>query len=114
MLLAVAVLASAPALAQEPYNRPPAPIPRILDADPAPLVEPSPDRGWLLLMDLPPLPHIQEVAAAELRLAGDRIDPRNDNRSREAVFKGLRLRSVEGVVERRIETPDPATCGWPT
>src|SRR6185312_2166044 len=55
--------------------------------------------------------HIEEVAAPELRLAGDRIDPRNDNRSRESFFKGLRLRSVEGVIERRIETPDPARIG---
>lgn len=110
-LLAVAVLAAAPAIAQEPYQRPPAPIPRILDADPPPLVQLSADRAWLLLLDRPPLPHIEEVAAPELRLAGDRIDPRNDNRSREATFKGLRLRSVEGVVERRIEIPDPARIG---
>jgi dipeptidyl aminopeptidase/acylaminoacyl peptidase len=111
LLLAVAVVASAPLSAQDPYRRPPAPIPRILDADPAPLVQLSPDRAWLLLMDRPALPHIEEVAAPELRLAGDRIDPRNDNRSREATFKGLRLRSVAGVVERRIGTPEQARIG---
>jgi dipeptidyl aminopeptidase/acylaminoacyl peptidase len=111
VLLAIAALAAGPALAQEPYKRPPAPIPRILDAEPAPLVQLSPDRAWLLLMDRPPLPHIEEVAAPELRLAGERIDPRNDDRSRAPRFKGLRLRSVEGVVERRIETPDQARIG---
>ncbi|PYQ07697.1 MAG: S9 family peptidase, partial [Acidobacteria bacterium] len=110
-LLALTVLASAPAAAQEPYKRPPAPIPRILDADPAPIVQLSPDRAWLLLMERPALPHIEEVAAPELRLAGDRIDPRNDNRSREASFKGLRLRSVDSVVELRIETPEKARIG---
>src|SRR6266850_4493112 len=79
-ILAVAVVVSASAAAQDPYQRPPAPIPRILDADPAPIVQISPDRAWLLLMDQPPLPHIEEVAAPELRLAGDRFNPRNDNR----------------------------------
>ena len=62
-------------------------------------------------MERPALPHIEEVAAPELRLAGDRIDPRNDNRSREASFKGLRLRSVDTVVELRIETPEKARIG---
>jgi len=111
VFLAMAVLAPAAAPAQDPYQRPPAPILRILDAEPAPLVQLSPDRAWLLLMDRPALPHIEEVAAPELRLAGDRIDPRNDDRSRGPVFKGLRLRSVDGVVERQIETPPDARIG---
>src|SRR2546422_9818024 len=106
-ILAVAVV-SASASAQDPYKRPPAPIPRILDADPAPIVQLSPDRAWLLLMDRPALPHIEEAAAPELRLAGDRINPRNDNRSRDASFKGLHLRSVGSVVGLGIGTPDKA------
>ena len=111
LLLALAVFGSTLASAQDPYQRPPAPIPRILDADPTPLVQLSPDRAWLLLMDRPALPHIEEVAAPELRLAGDRINPRNDNRSRAQSFKGLRLRMVDGVVERQIETPPGARIG---
>jgi dipeptidyl aminopeptidase/acylaminoacyl peptidase len=111
VFVALAVLVPAAAPAQDPYQRPPAPILRILDAEPAPLVQLSPDRAWLLLMDRPALPHIEEVAAPELRLAGDRIDPRNDDRSRAPVFKGLRLRSVDGVVERQIETPLDARIG---
>ena len=110
-ILAVAVVVSAPAAAQDPYQRPPAPIPRILDGDPPPIVQPSPDRAWLLLLDRPALPHIEEVAAPELRLAGDRINPRNDNRSREASFKGLRLRSVGSVAELRIQTPEKGRIG---
>ncbi|PYQ15335.1 MAG: S9 family peptidase [Acidobacteria bacterium] len=108
--LALALLVVS-AAAQDAYQRPPAPIPRILDTDPPPLVQPSPDRAWLLLMDRPALPHINEVAAPELRLAGDRINPRNGSRSRAPSFKGLRLRSVTGSVERRLDTPEKARIG---
>jgi dipeptidyl aminopeptidase/acylaminoacyl peptidase len=110
-MLALAVFGTTLASAQDPYQRPPEPIPRILDADPPPLVQLSTDRAWLLLMDRPALPHIEEVAAPELRLGGDRINPRNDNRSRAQSFKSLRLRMVDGVVERQIETPPGARIG---
>jgi dipeptidyl aminopeptidase/acylaminoacyl peptidase len=110
-LLALALLGGISGSAQDPYQRPPAPIPRILDADPMPLAKLSPDRAWLLLLDRPALPHIEEVAAPELRLAGDRVNPRNANRSRAQTFKGLRLRMVDGVVERAIEAPPGARIG---
>ena len=80
--LSVAFLVGASVAGQEVYRRPPDPIPRILDADAPPLARPSPDGNWLLLMERPPLPHIDEVAAPELRLAGDRINPRNASPSR--------------------------------
>ncbi|HVE80052.1 MAG TPA: hypothetical protein VNA89_14395, partial [Gemmatimonadaceae bacterium] len=78
------------------YHQPPAPIARILDAAPTPLVVPSPDRARLLLLERPALPAISEVAAPRLRLAGDRIDPRLNIGSNEPTFTALRVRDVAG------------------
>lgn len=94
--------------AQEPYREPPPPIGRILDAEPRPLARVSPDGAWLLLLEREALPPIAEVAALELRLAGTRINPRTNGRSREQTFKGLRLQRITGAGEVRIDTPKGA------
>src|SRR5512145_1966781 len=65
----------APALhAQTGYQQPPAPIARILDAEPLPAVSVSPDRRWLLHARREALPGIAEVAAPDVKVAGLRID----------------------------------------
>jgi dipeptidyl aminopeptidase/acylaminoacyl peptidase len=91
--------------AQEPYRQPPAPIAQILDAAPTPSVSVGPRHDWLLLIERPGLPPIADVAAPELRLAGIRISPRTNGGSRDVNYTGLRLRAIDGSVERRIETP---------
>src|SRR3954452_12633171 len=101
VLCSVARLGSA----QDPYQRPPDPIPQILDADQTPIGRLSPDRRYLLLLERPGLPPIAEVAAPEMRLAGKRIDPRTSGPSRGTVLKGLRLVPVAGGAERAIEVP---------
>jgi dipeptidyl aminopeptidase/acylaminoacyl peptidase len=108
-----AALAMSPALvaAQDGYRQPPAPIAQILDAEPTPAVSVSPDHSWLLLLERKDLPPISEVAGPELRLAGERISPRTNDRTRERGFDGLRLRSVDGDVERAIETPSGGRLG---
>ncbi|HET7551704.1 MAG TPA: prolyl oligopeptidase family serine peptidase [Gemmatimonadaceae bacterium] len=108
-----AALAASPALAaaQDGYRQPPAPIAQILDAEPTPSVSVSPDHSWLLLMERQDLPPISEVAGPELRLAGERISPRTNDRTRERGFDGLRLRSVDGDAERAIQTPSGGRLG---
>lgn len=91
--------------AQDLYKQPPPPIAQILDAEPRPAVSVSPDRRWILLMERAALPTIAEVAAPEIRLAGARINPRTNSASREGTFKALRLRSIDGNVERTVATP---------
>jgi dipeptidyl aminopeptidase/acylaminoacyl peptidase len=115
VLAAVAALFLAPARmhAQDGYKQPPDPIRQILDAEPTPLVSVSPDRSWLLLLERNALPSITEVAAPEVHLAGDRIDPRTNGRSRDITYKGLRLRGVAGTTERGIVTPEDARIGTP-
>jgi dipeptidyl aminopeptidase/acylaminoacyl peptidase len=103
---ALAVFVAGPAAAQEPYRQPPAPIAQILDAEPTPSVAVSPNNDWLLLLQRDGLPPISEVAAPELRLAGMRINPRTSGESREFTFNELRLKAIDGDIERRIETPE--------
>ena len=72
------------AMAQEPaltYQMPPQVLADIIDAPPTPGVYLSPDKEWLLLLERPGNPSIEEVAAPELRLAGLRINPRSMGRS---------------------------------
>ena len=90
------VVLSATAHAQTKYEQPPAPIAAILDAPPVPAVRVSPDNRTLLILDRAALPPIAEVAAPELRLAGDRINPVTDAPSRAPTLTGLRLQSVAG------------------
>ncbi|HEX2781166.1 MAG TPA: hypothetical protein VHM30_16820, partial [Gemmatimonadaceae bacterium] len=113
-LLAAALLLAAPLAAQDGgYKQPPAPIAQILDAAPTPAVLLGPTREWLLLLERRPLPPISEVGAPLLRLAGDRIDPRTSNRTRDVSFKSLRVRSVNGNTERELATPTNARIGSP-
>jgi dipeptidyl aminopeptidase/acylaminoacyl peptidase len=107
--LVLAALATPPvAAAEDLYQQPPAPIARILDAPPPPLVTLSPDRTLLLLQEREALPPVAEVAAPELRLAGLRIDPRTNGPSRASFGKGLLVKSLDGRPERRLETPPGA------
>ena len=109
--LAMALLVPAAVSGQEGYRQPPPPIAKILDAEPRPGIDVSPDRLHLLFLERWNLPPIAEVAAPEARLAGIRINPRTNGRSREVPYKGLRLRAIAGGSERRIETPDGARVG---
>ncbi len=93
------------------YQQPPEPISQILDAEPTPFVSVSPDQTWLLFLERNALPTIEEVSAPELGLAGMRIDPTTNGPSRTTSLNGLRLRSIDGETERRIETPEKARIG---
>jgi dipeptidyl aminopeptidase/acylaminoacyl peptidase len=102
---ALVALVALPAAAQQGYRQPPAPIAQILDAEPTPSVSVGPNHDWLLLLGREGLPPIAEVAAPELRLAGQRINPRTSGGSRDFSFNGLTLKAIDGGAERRIQTP---------
>ncbi len=74
----------------------------IIDAPPTPYVSLSPDKEWLLLLERPGYPPIEEVAQPELRLAGLRINPLNNGRSRTRTMNGLLLQRLSDGKERRI------------
>ena len=104
----IAALAG-PALAQEAltYQQPPAPIADILDARPTPTASLSPDRATLALYDRANLPPIAELAEPMLRLAGYRINPRNNGpaNSRVAWLTGLSFQPVAGGPARAVQLP---------
>ncbi len=76
------------------YQLPPQTLVDIIDAPPTPYVSLSPDRKWLLLLEQPGLPSIAEVAQPELRLAGLRINPRDNGPSRARTLSGLIFRKI--------------------
>ncbi len=95
------------------YMDPPAPLVDMVDAPPTPGVSLSPDGQWILLMDRPGLPSIEEVAQPELRLAGLRINPRINGRSRMRSLNGLRFRRLVDGEERNVEgLPDGARINY--
>ena len=99
-----------PNAAAPAYQQPPAPIPAILDAAPSPAPSISSDRKTLALFDRSNLPSIAELSEPMLRLAGYRINPRNNGpaNSRASWLTGLSLQPVEGGALRRVALPDGA------
>ncbi|MFN3668304.1 MAG: S9 family peptidase [Brevundimonas sp.] len=101
-----------PALAQDGgvYQQPPAPIADILDTRPTPTPSLSPDDTTLALFDRANLPPIAELAEPMLRLAGYRINPRNNGpaNSRVAWLTGLSLQPIAGGAARTVALPADA------
>jgi dipeptidyl aminopeptidase/acylaminoacyl peptidase len=81
---------------------PPQAIADLVDAPLTPSVSVSPDEQWMLLMQQPGLPPIDEVAAPELRLAGLRINPRTNGPSRAAYISTLTFKNIADGTERLI------------
>ena len=98
-----------PALAQDglAYQQPPSPIAEILDAKPTPTPSLSPDHTTLALFDRANLPPIAELAEPMLRLAGYRMNPRNNGpaNSRVSWLTGLSLQPVAGGAARTVSLP---------
>ncbi len=76
------------------YETPPKAIADLIDAPLTPAVSTSPDRAWMVLLEQPAYPPIDELSQPELRLAGLRINPRTNGRSREWAYKGLTFKRI--------------------
>ena len=98
-----------PVLAQEgrTYQQPPAPIAEILDTRPTPTPSLSPDRTMLALFERANLPPIAEMAEPMLRLAGYRINPRNNGQANSRVtwLTGLSFQPVAGGLAQAVSLP---------
>ncbi len=107
-----------PVLAQDglTYQQPPAPIAEILDRKPTPTPSLSPDRATLALYDRANLPPIAELAEPMLRLAGYRINPRNNGpaNSRVSWLTGLSFQPVAGGPARTVQLPEGARFTSPS
>ncbi|MBX9614508.1 MAG: prolyl oligopeptidase family serine peptidase [Caulobacteraceae bacterium] len=89
------------------YQQPPAPIADILDSRPTPTPSVAPDRKTLALFERSNLPSIAEMAEPQLRLAGYRINPRNNGpaNSRLSWLTGIELKTIDGGTARRVSLP---------
>lgn len=120
----LSLLLAAPASAQSGmsaaptgYMTPPAPMAQILDTAPTPAASVSPRRDVIALLGRANLPPIAELAEPDLKLAGFRINPRNNGpaNSRVGWLNALSFQSVAGGPVRRVAlTPQTrfTSPGW--
>lgn len=89
------------------YRTPPAPIAQILDTAPTPGASVSPRRDIVALLGRANLPPIAELAEPDLKLAGTRINPRNNGpaNSRVGWLNALSFQPVAGGPVRKVALP---------
>ncbi|MFQ5605783.1 MAG: S9 family peptidase, partial [bacterium] len=85
------------------YQTPPKPLADLVDAPPTPAVDLDPTQNWLLILERPNLASIEELAQPELRIAGIRINPRTNGRSRRSYYTGMKLKKISGGEEIAIQ-----------
>lgn len=111
----VGLLTSSPG-AQAPrdsaYLLPPKAIVDILDAPPPPDVYLSPSRDVVAVLERAPMPTIAELARPMLRLAGIRIDPKNNARHRARTAKALALKTTADGSTRAVTLPASPALTW--
>jgi dipeptidyl aminopeptidase/acylaminoacyl peptidase len=115
-LVAIAILmCSASSYADDvTYQRPVKAVAAFVEAPAIPIATLGPDRATVALVAPHPFPSIAEVAEAELRLAGLRINPRNRAPSRRGFAQRIELLDikVKGAAPRAIRgIPDGARIG---
>lgn len=84
------------------YQTPPNDIATLVNAAPTPGASLSPSGEWMLLLEKPNLPSIEEVAQPELRLAGIRINPRTNGSSRPFYYNGFKIKSLKDFKEKKV------------
>jgi len=77
------------------YQSPPPAIAQLANAPQTPRVSVNGTNEWMLLMEQPGYPSIEELAQPELRLAGLRINPRTNGSSRSWSYNGLTLKNIQ-------------------
>jgi len=94
------------------YQTPPDALAALVDAPVAPGVSISPDGLTMLLLTRQGVPTIEQLAQPELRLAGLRINPRNNGPSRTSYSVALALGSVDAKGETPVTgIPEGALIG---
>ena len=111
MLSVTAGLVAQSAATRAEYLTPPKAIVDILDAEPLPGVSVGPARQTIALVSRRSMPTIEEVAQPMLRLAGLRINPRNNGPHRMPSGTSITLRNVLDGTERKVSVPPDARIG---
>src|SRR5581483_2087298 len=95
------------------YQRPPDPIPAMVEASPTPELVVSPTRDTVILVDWLRNPPISDLAAPMLRLAGLRINPATNGAHRIQHNIGLRIVTIAGGKEQKVALPSNALVSVP-
>ncbi len=85
------------------YQKPPSALTKLVEAPPTPGVSISANHEWMLLLERPSLPSIEEVAQEELRLGGIRINPKNNGSSRGSYFTELKVKNLKKQTSFQIK-----------
>ncbi|MCI5089919.1 prolyl oligopeptidase family serine peptidase [Phaeodactylibacter sp.] len=91
LLLSESLLAQAPS----GYQMPPKAIADLANAPLPPALRINSSREWMMLMERPGYPSIEELAQPELRLAGLRMNPRTNGSSRSYSYSSLTLKHMD-------------------
>ena len=84
------------------YRMPPQAIADLVDAPLTPAMRVDPTKTWMLVLNRRSLPSIAELSRPELRIAGIRINPANNDRSRASLYTNLTLKHLTNGTEKRI------------
>jgi len=84
------------------YQVPAQAIVDVVDVLPVPSVALGPDREWMLFIQYPSYPPVAELAERELKLAGMRIKPSIDGRSRTTGAIDLSVRRLQDEDVTRV------------
>ncbi len=108
----ISLAASLALVAQTKYKQPPEAILKVLRAPATPIASVNPAKSHLLLLEPDRYPPIAELAQPMLRLAGLRINPRNNgSRSPQASFRGLELINLTTLQKTALPLPAGARFG---
>ena len=91
-----------PLIADDGYKMPPKAIVDIVDAPKTPNISISPNKEYLLLLGKPSLISIEELSQSELKLAGIRINPATNGRSRASTYNSVTIKNIDSSEEKKI------------
>jgi dipeptidyl aminopeptidase/acylaminoacyl peptidase len=111
--LSLGVLACAALFAQSAYKRAPEAMRRILDAPATPVASVNPSKSHVLFLVPDRYPPIAELAQPMLRLAGMRINPRNNGPRTVTTFRAAELVDLQTHRRTALHAPQGASLGAP-
>lgn len=85
------------------YKMPPKAIADLVDAPGTPGVSVSPNKKHILILERASLPSIEELSQPELRLAGLRINPVTNGRSRTRYYTGMIIQDLGSGTQKRVK-----------
>jgi len=108
LVVLVLCLALLPLPAQTTYQKPPQAVLDVLHAPEEPMVNLNPSRTHVLLLERERYPSIAEVSQPMLRLAGWRINPRNNGPHRAQNILAISVKPLAGGAVTKIQLPPGA------